>query len=61
MKYYKQIPEDSVPTKVIVCRCKQCRGVKRKRKNRKTTSAVRRILNKKRRTSINSYFVYCWA
>ncbi len=61
MKYYKQIEEDSEPSKIIVCRCKQCKGVKRQKKNRNITRNVKRMLNKKRRSSINSYIVYCWA
>ena len=50
MKYYKQIEEDSEPSKVIVCKCKQCKGVKRQKKNRNITRNVKRMLNKKRRS-----------
>lgn len=37
------------PVVIKSCRCKQCRYVKNKRKNRKLKKKIKRLLNKRRR------------
>ena len=35
--------------KIKVCTCRQCKGVKNKRKNRNAKAVIRRLMNKRRR------------
>jgi hypothetical protein len=51
----------SQPSKIYVCHCEQCRHVKNKRKNRKLKGKIKRLLNKKRRTSNGVGVVFYWA
>jgi hypothetical protein len=52
--------DDAMPKKIWVCRCKQCRYVKNKRKNRKLKKRIKRLLNKKRRKGFGKYVVFYW-
>lgn len=47
--------------KIFVCRCDQCKYVKNKRKNRKNKAKIKRMLNKKRRTSNGVGIIHYWA
>lgn len=49
-------------TKVFVCRCKQCKFVKNKRKNRNLKKKLKRLLNKKiRRGKEGKVVNFYWA
>lgn len=61
MKYKRYYNEDSSPAKIIVCKCRQCKAVKKSRANRKLSKYIKRMLNKKSRSLTDSYFVYHWA
>ena len=50
-----------MPTKIWVCHCKHCRYSKQMRKNRKVKKKIKRLLNKKRRTSIDCIETFYWA
>lgn len=43
--------------KIIVCKCRQCKAVNKRGKNKK----VKRMLNKGRRKNKEQYFVFYWA
>lgn len=47
--------------KVYVCRCKECKNVKNKRRNRKMKAIIKRLCNKKRRAGKEKYFNWYWA
>lgn len=49
------------PVRIYVCKCKQCRFVKNKRKNRKRKITEKRALNKKRRKQVDSSIIFYWA
>lgn len=53
--------ELNFPSRIIVCHCEQCRGVKNKYKNRKYKKKMRRLINKKRRTIFNKVINIYWA
>jgi hypothetical protein len=48
------------PCKIHVCRCEQCRAVKRKTKNRSLKKRIKRLLNKKRRKQFGKIICYMW-
>lgn len=52
---------DDFQAKIYVCHCEQCRYVKNKRKNRKLKKKIKRLLNKKRRTSSGAGVIFYWA
>ena len=58
---YDNCMVNSVPSKIWVCHCEQCRYVKNKRKNRKLKKKVKRLLNKKRRKEVGTGVVFYWA
>lgn len=49
--------------KVHVCKCQQCKAVKRKRKNRGLRKTVKRLVNKKRRRDLidTKHYTFYWA
>jgi len=47
--------------KIHICRCEQCKGAKKKRRNRSLKNKVKRLINKKRRTNKNKHFTFYWA
>jgi len=47
--------------KIIICTCEQCKGVKNKRKNRKSKAIIRRLGNKKRGQNKDKIFNFYWA
>jgi hypothetical protein len=59
-KYLLQY-EDLPPCRIKVCRCEQCRYVKAKRKNRGTKRAIKRLINKRRRTKFGKKISFYWA
>ena len=58
---YDDCRANSVPSKIWVCNCEQCRYVKNKRKNRKVKIKIKRLLNKKRRKEVGYGITYYWA
>jgi len=42
------------PIRIKVCKCRQCKAVKNKTKNRKFKRKIKRLLNKKRRNNQNN-------
>ena len=48
-------------TKIHVCKCKQCKYIKNKRKNRHYKKAIKRLMNKRRRRGEERIFNYYWA
>lgn len=48
-------------SKIFVCHCKNCRHVKAKRKNRKLKKVIKRLMNKRRRKTINKAFNWYWS
>ena len=53
--------EETVPCKIFVCTCEQCKFVKNKRKNKKLKKKVKRLLNKKRRKEEGKSFNFYWS
>lgn len=53
--------DKGISSKVWVCHCKQCRYVKNKRKNRKLKKKIKKLLNNKRRKSIDTGVIFYWA
>jgi hypothetical protein len=50
-----------MPPKIWVCHCKHCSFAKNTRRNRKFKKKIKRLLNKKRRTTFDCVFTFYWA
>ena len=57
----KHLKPRAMATKIHVCKCKQCKYIKNKRKNRHYKKAIKRLMNKRRRRGEERIFNYYWA
>ncbi len=57
---HKATQLDNYPSKIIVCHCQQCRHAKNDLKNRKLKKKIKRLLNKRRRTTTGKIQLFYW-